>query len=162
MMSPFGERVPLSEAKEKMEEYEAKGFHIAQPTTLTTFGSGGSSFFEVQFQGKKFWPTKNKGWLTHAKGISRLNSAGRIVPTGEAIRYLRRLSDYPCYEINNVWTDIASPPDVVYVVQTSTRVIERCIHMTTDPGDLVLDPTCGSGTTADVAVQWGRLWLTID
>ncbi len=162
VISPFGYRLPLNKALDRIEEYEQSGWHIAQPTTLTTFGTGGSSYFEVSFHNRSYWPQSNKGWLTHAHGITRLNRAGRIVPTGNAIRYVRRLSDYPSYEINNVWTDIASPPGVVYVVQTSTRLIERCILMTTDPGDIVLDPTCGSGTSAQVAEQWGRRWITID
>jgi adenine-specific DNA-methyltransferase len=162
VISPFGERKPLSRVSDRLAQYESNGWHIAQPTTLTTFGSGGSSFFEVVFQGRKYWPQPNKGWLTHAKGIARLTLAGRVIPTGEAIRYVRRLADYPCYEINNSWTDIASPPDVVYVVQSAARLIERCILMATDPGDLVLDPTCGSGTTAFVGEQWGRRWITID
>ena len=162
VISPFGDREPLSKVSDRLAEYESNGWHIAQPTTLTTFGSGGSSFFEVAFRDRKYWPQLNKGWLTHAEGMMRLNRAGRIIPTGEAIRYVRRLSDYPSYEINNTWTDIASPPDVVYVVQSSTRLVARCILMATDPGDLVLDPTCGSGTTGYVAEQWGRRWITID
>ena len=162
VISPFGYRKPLNEVLDRLDEYESKGWHIAQPTTLTTFGSGGSSYFEVEFRNRSYWPQSNKGWLTRARGMTRLNRAGRVIPTGETIRYVRRLSDYPSYEINNVWTDIASPPGVVYVVQTSTRLVARCVLMTTDPGDLVLDPTCGSGTTAYVAEQWGRRWITID
>ena len=162
VISPFGDREPLNKVSDRLAEYEADGWHIAQPTTLTTFGSGGSSFFEVAFQDRKYWPQSNKGWLTHTEGMTRLNRAGRVIPTGAAIRYVRRLGDYPSYEINNTWTDIASPPDVVYVVQSATRLVARCILMATDPGDLVLDPTCGSGTAAYVAEEWGRRWITID
>ncbi|MFQ5611405.1 MAG: DNA methyltransferase, partial [Anaerolineae bacterium] len=138
------------------------GWKIYQTTTLTTFGSGGSSYFEFKFNGKTFLPRVTKGWLTHEQGLFRLKKANRIAHTGKTIRYKRYLDDYPAYEINNVWSDIASPPDVIYVVQTHPKVIERCILMATDPGDLVLDPTCGSGTTAYVAEQWGRRWITID
>ena len=161
-ISPYGYRISISDAKNDINKYINNNYKVAQPTTLTTFGSGGSSFFEVNFHGEKFFPMKGKGWLTHQNGIMRLSSAGRVIKTGNSIRYVRNIDDYPCYEINNVWTDIASPPDVTYVVQTHTKVIERCILMATDPGDLVLDPTCGSGTTAYVAEQWGRRWITID
>jgi len=78
------------------------------------------------------------------------------------LRYKRFFDDFPAYEISNIWSDVAGSPDKMYVVQTAAAVIERCILMTTDPGDLVLDPTCGSGTTAFVAEKWGRRWITCD
>ncbi len=162
VIDPFGNRLPIKKVIDNLAKFEQEGWHVAQPTTLTTFGSGGSSFFPVNFQGVEYLPAVNKGWLTHTEGIKRLEQAGRIIQTGNSIRYVRRLADHPSYEINNIWTDIASPPDLAYVVQTSKRLIERCLLMTTDPGDLVLDPTCGSGTTAYVAEQWGRRWITID
>jgi adenine-specific DNA-methyltransferase len=77
------------------------------------------------------------------------------------LRYVRFIDDFPAYEINNVWDDVAGAADKLYVVQTSPSVIQRAMLMTTDPGDLVVDPTCGSGTTA-VAEQWGRRWISID
>jgi adenine-specific DNA-methyltransferase len=80
----------------------------------------------------------------------------------ESLRYLLKLSDYPVTVFNNVWNDTSAPAGMRYVVETSPRVVERCLLMTTDPGDLTLDPTCGSGTTAYVAEQWGRRWITID
>jgi adenine-specific DNA-methyltransferase len=90
--------------------------------------------------------------------------AGRLEGTGTRIGYIRYLDDFPAYPINNVWADVGASfmSDKVYVVQTSQKVIERCLLMTTDPGDLVLDPTCGSGTTAHVAEKWGRRWITCD
>ena len=94
--------------------------------------------------------------------MERLAIAGRLVGTGGSLRYLRLLDDFPAYELNNIWEDVAVGTEKVYVVQTPTTVIQRCIVMTSDPGDLVLDPTCGSGTTAFVAEQWGRRWITID
>ena len=162
ILSPTGERQPLPRDPEELQVKLSDGWKVFQPTTLTTFGSGGSSFFRFEYNGRAYYPSASKGWLTTEQGLSRLAAAGRILQTGQSIRYARMIDDFPSYEINNVWTDIASPPDVVYVVQTSTRVIERCVLMTTDPGDLVLDPTCGSGTTAYVAEQWGRRWITID
>ena len=162
MISPFGERIRLPESEAKIAALEREGWRVYQPSTLTTFGSGGSSFFEFGYEGHGYWPSNSKGWLTTLRGLQRLARAGRVIQTGRSVRYVRCLADFAAYQLNNVWTDIASPPDVVYVVQTSTTTIERCLLMTTDPGDLVLDPTCGSGTTAYVAEQWGRRWITID
>ncbi|MDL1944932.1 site-specific DNA-methyltransferase [Chloroflexi bacterium CFX2] len=160
--SPFGERQPLPKDSGTLEGLLQDGWRIFQHTTLTTFGSGGSSYYPFKFNGKEFFPITSKGWLTTHDGLQRLAKASRVAQTGASVRYIRYLEDFPSVELNNVWTDLASPPDVVYVVQTHSKVIERCMMMTTDPGDLVLDPTCGSGTTAYVAEQWGRRWITID
>jgi adenine-specific DNA-methyltransferase len=162
IISPDGERRPVPKDPDELNAQLEDGWKVFQPTTLTTFGSGGSSFFPFEFDKKTYYPSAGKGWLTTKQGLARLSAARRIVQTGQSIRYARMIEDFPSYEINNVWTDIASPPDVVYVVQTSTRAIERCMLMTTDPGDLVLDPTCGGGTTAYSAEEWGRRWITID
>jgi len=96
--------------------------------------------------------------------MDRLIQANRLVPYAEGgtVRYALKLSDYPVSPLHNIWADTAPPADKVYAVQTGDKVIERCILMTTDPGDLVLDPTCGSGTTAFVAEKWGRRWITCD
>ncbi|PVU84423.1 site-specific DNA-methyltransferase (plasmid) [Cellulomonas sp. WB94] len=101
-------------------------------------------------------------WKTTPEGIVKLWRAGRIMPSGGYRIYKRRYLDFPVVGVTNVWTDVRSESDRSYVVQTATSVIERCVLMTTDPGDLVLDPTCGSGTTAYVAEQWGRRWIAID
>ena len=162
MISPLGERIRLPDSEAEVERLEEDGWRAFQPSTLTTFGSGGSSFYEFSFQGQGYWPSNSKGWLTTLTGLQRLAKAGRVIQTGRSVRYIRCLADFAAFQLNNVWTDIASPPDVVYVVQTSTATIMRCMLMTTDPGDLVLDPTCGGGTTAFVAEQWGRRWITID
>jgi adenine-specific DNA-methyltransferase len=95
-------------------------------------------------------------------GFARLIKAGRIGAGTKTLQYRRFIDDFPAYELSNIWTDVAGSPDKVYVVQTGPAVVQRCILMTTDPGDLVLDPTCGPGTTAYVAEQWGRRWITID
>jgi adenine-specific DNA-methyltransferase len=94
--------------------------------------------------------------------MTRLSSANRLHGTGASLRYVRFLDDFAAFEPNNVWTDVAVGTSKIYVVQTPTSVAERCLLMTTDPGDLVLDPTCGSGTTAYASEQWGRRWITID
>jgi adenine-specific DNA-methyltransferase len=113
----------------------------------------------------KFRPAKGF-WKTNETGVGRLKKAGRLgSPTPNSIRYVRFLDDFPVARHSNVWTDTQSgafTESKVYVVQTNTKVIERCILMTTDPGDLVLDPTCGSGTSAVVAEEWGRRWITVD
>jgi adenine-specific DNA-methyltransferase len=97
--------------------------------------------------------------------MDRLSDANRLMLVGNTLRYKRYLNDFPVYLLDNVWNDTAISGFArkkEYVVETSTKVIERCVLMTTMPGDLVLDPTCGSGTTAFVAEQWGRRWITID
>jgi adenine-specific DNA-methyltransferase len=107
-------------------------------------------------------------WKTHLAGLTRLGELGRIVPSGERVYYKRYFDDFPFISISALWTDtqaggtFAGRELKTYVVQTPSKVIQRCLLMTTDPGDLVLDPTCGSGTTAYVAEQWGRRWITID
>src|SRR5690606_12413614 len=102
---------------------------------------------------------------TDATGLRRLSQSQRLLIVGSTLRYIRFLHDYPIYPFTNLWTDTTTSgfaESKVYVVQTNRSVIERCLLMATDPGDLVLDPTCGSGTTATVAEQWGRRWITID
>lgn len=117
------------------------------------------------YRGREWRLPPNTHWKTNRGGRDRLAAAGRLVPVGERLRYMRLASDFPFAPYTNVWDDtvISGFTDAKrYIVQTSTKVIERCMLMTTDPGDLVLDPTCGSGTTAYVAEQWGRRWITID
>jgi adenine-specific DNA-methyltransferase len=94
--------------------------------------------------------------------MRKLDLAGRLFGTTKSLNYVRFLEDFSAYEVNNVWDDVAVGTDKIYVVQSPTSIIERCLLMTTDPGDLVLDPTCGSGTAAYVAEQWGRRWITVD
>ena len=120
--------------------------------------------FPVNFQGRTIRP--NRGyWKTGVEGMKKLLEARRVELVGNTLRYVRFLDDFPVYPVNNLWTDTSVAgfaSDKKYVVETSTKVIERCLLMTTDPGDLVLDPTCGSGTTAFIAEQWGRRWITVD
>lgn len=131
---------------------------------LTSQTPAESISFSVKFQNKVFDPG-NRGWRTHKDGIEKLKLANRLTISGTSLRFIQYYDDYPVSPIANLWVDTATgsfTEDKVYVVQTSTKVIQRCLLMTTDPGDLVLDPTCGSGTTAYVAEQWGRRWITID
>jgi adenine-specific DNA-methyltransferase len=115
--------------------------------------------YEFEFKGKKFNP-KN-GWKVKKESLEKLASLNRLHISG-TLRFIRYPSDFPYYKMDNIWAEQMSEQNKGYVVQTSTKVIERCILMTSDPGDLVLDPTCGSGTSAFVAEQWGRRWITID
>lgn len=119
----------------------------------------------ISFQGRTFHCPANSHWKTHTDGMIRLARAGRVEASENSLRFVRFLDDFPVQPIINLWDDTNRAgyiDEKRYVVQTSTKVVERCLVMTTDPGDLVLDPTCGSGTTAYVAEQWGRRWITCD
>ncbi|GAA2375028.1 DNA methyltransferase [Dactylosporangium salmoneum] len=138
------------------------GSRRVYPDTLTSQRPPGD--FPVEFEGTAYRPRPGY-WKTNPDGMRRLIQAGRIRVVGRKLRYLRDLQDFPVAPLSNLWEDtvtsgFAEPK--VYVVQTNTKVVQRCLLMCTDPGDLVLDPTCGSGTTALVAEHWGRRWITID
>jgi adenine-specific DNA-methyltransferase len=130
-------------------------------------GEGAASWFSVEVGGRSYTPGMKARWKTNEAGMRRLQLADRVRAGGGAsLAYRRYFDDFPAVPLGNVWTDTVGQNqfagDKVYVVQTANRVIERCMLMTTDSGDLVLDPTCGSGTVAYVAEQWGRRWITID
>jgi adenine-specific DNA-methyltransferase len=130
-------------------------------------GEGSAMHFPIEISGKQYYPSGTRGWSTTEIGIARLKSANRVHPSGQkGVGYVRYLDDFAALPLTNIWTDTVGQSQYggakVYVVQTGLRVIERCLLMATDPGDLVLDPTCGSGTTAFVAEQWGRRWITVD
>ena len=144
-----------------------------EPTRLVTSAdltsqgaSADSELHSFTFNGASYLPPNGMHWKTTVKGIGRLNRAGRLMAGGHLPRYVRCLDDFSVFPRNNVWLDVGGVQSrtdpKVYVVQTATEAVQRCILMTTDPGDLVLDPTCGSGTAAYVAEQWGRRWITID
>ncbi len=127
-------------------------------------GEGAASWFGVELDGRIHKPSLTVRWKTNEAGMARLKAAGRLEATASRLGYVRYLDDFPAVQINNRWDDVGASfmADKIYVVQTSQSVVQRAILMATDPGDLVLDPTCGSGTTATVAEQWGRRWITID
>ncbi len=118
--------------------------------------------YRYTFRGHEYYCGVARCWKTTPDGMDRLTADNRIVASDNTLKFVARLSDFPFAEITHVWDDTMELLAKRFVVQTTTKVIERCILMTTDPGDLVLDPTCGSGTTAYVAEQWGRRWITID
>jgi adenine-specific DNA-methyltransferase len=127
-------------------------------------GEGAACCFPVCVDGRDFRPTGGGRWRTNEQGMARLHQAERLTPAGDTLRQVRYMDDFPAFPITSLWRDTGGGlGDVkLYSVQTALKVVERCMLMTTDPGDLVLDPTCGSGTTACVAEQWGRRWITID
>ncbi len=151
------ERVDISRVPE--------GSRIYRHDNLTSQSGTEKSAFAVRFHDLTFRPGNNY-WKTNEPGMARLAFADRLAaPTSSSLTYVRFIDDFPVSTFSNVWTDTqtgAFTEDKTYVVQTNVKVIERCLLMTTDPGDLVVDPTCGSGTTAVVAEEWGRRWITID
>jgi adenine-specific DNA-methyltransferase len=143
---------------------ERKRFRVFAPSPTTSQSGSATTRMPVEFCGRTFSPGPG-GWKTNLDGFRRLITADRIMSRSNSLRYVRFLDDYPVVPLANLWADVRWGFDAsqkIYVVQTNPRVVERCILMSTDPGDLVLDPTCGSGTAAYVAEQWGRRWITID
>lgn len=127
-------------------------------------GEGAASWFPVTIRGVTVRPNMSSRWKTNEAGMARLAAAHRLELGGSSISYVRFHNDFSVFPVTDLWTDTqsGSAMEKVYVVQTSQKIVERCILMCSDPGDLVLDPTCGSGTTATVCEQWGRRWITID
>ena len=130
---------------------------------MTSETASDSTTFGFEFEGRVISIRKG-GWKTGREGMARLIKAGRLKLTKEFVNYKMFIDDFPAFVLTNLWSDTmgTAEQDKSYVVQTASKVIERCLLMTTDPGDLVLDPTCGSGTTAFVAEKWGRRWITTD
>jgi adenine-specific DNA-methyltransferase len=150
-------------SKDELSDLES-GLRVFRADQLTSQSSGAPQHFAFLLDGRQFLPVKN-GWKTTRTGMERLTKSHRIIAVGNTPSYVRYILDFPAIPFNNIWDDTVTSgfgAEKVYVVQTNPRVIERCLLMTTDPGDLVLDPTCGSGTTAFVAEHWGRRWITID
>ena len=159
---PSGERRPATSA-ERASGRSTGRFFRPSPMTSDMVRKAQTTVFPVDFAGKSYLPGM-KGWKTNHVGMERLLHAQRLMATGASLAYVRYLDDFPAFPLTNLWDDTQSGSGMekVYVVQTNTKIIERCLLMATDPGDLVIDPTCGSGTTAYTAEQWGRRWITID
>ena len=140
---------------------EARIFRRDQLTSQT---DAKTTRYDAVFQGQTY-PVGKRQWATPVTGMQRLMMADRVAPMGTTLSYIRFLKDFLVAPVNNIWADSmmsSRSEQKIYVVQSSAKVVQRCILMSTDPGDLVLDPTCGSGTTAYAAEQWGRRWITID
>ncbi|MGH6879263.1 MAG: site-specific DNA-methyltransferase, partial [Rhizomicrobium sp.] len=162
--SDFRRRV-MNSAERAGDTNALAAVSVYRHDNLKSQSGGDSTGFDYRYEGIPF--RRGKGfWKTNLVGMDRLAKAWRLgYPTQNSLSYVRFIDDFPVTPITDLWTDTqtgAFTDDKTYVVQTNTKVIERCILMATDPGDLLLDPTCGSGTTAYVAEQWGRRWITID
>lgn len=144
------------------QAYEARLLTHSDPTAV---GNATTTFFDFEFRQMKYSLPPNRRWRSPPEGMKRLAKADRLMLVGKTVRFKKYLADYPVFAVTDWWDDtgISGFGDKkTYVVQTAGKVIERCLLMTTDPGDLVLDPTCGSGTTAFGAEKWGRRWITCD
>ena len=143
-----------------------KGWRILSAQNFRSQNATVGDDGKLLLEGRVFHCGVSHHWKTNSEGRKRLTLANRLLPLGSSPNYKRYFDDYPIYPITDRWNDTAiagfSGENKIYIVQTASKVIARCLLMTTDPGDLVLDPTCGSGTTAYVAEQWGRRWITID
>ncbi len=154
-------RLRADEIRELSEQQKQR---IFKRSDLRSSGYTPTCTFEFEFGGQTFQPQGRKSWRTTKEGIETLKAKHRLFLLGSSIYFRQYHSDFPFVQMENSWDDTAagfSDPKV-YVVQTHTKIVQRCMLMTTDPGDLVFDPTCGSGTTAYVAEQWGRRWITCD
>jgi adenine-specific DNA-methyltransferase len=161
---PDGTRRRMTEAEIARPEILPPGSRAFRPSPFTSQSASATTTVELEFDGEKFRPSVG-GWKTNLEGFSHLVAAGRILKRERSLSYIRYLDDFPVAPISNLWTDTRWGFDAslkTYVVQTNTKILQRCLLMTTDPGDLVFDPTCGSGTTAFVSEQRGRRWISCD
>lgn len=162
---PDGTRRRLNNRELQNPSTLPKGTKVFKAGDMTSQEVGATTF-EYSLEGRLFHPGKNSHWKTNREGMEHLRHAERLFVTGDTLSYVRYLDEVPMRPLTNVWTDTgvagAWAGEKLYAVQTNTKVVERCILMTTDPGDLVFDPTCGSGTTAYCAEKWGRRWITCD
>ena len=165
VQSPDGLLVkPLSVYEDFSRDYAPSGWYLVTSDNITSQSGGETTRQLHNFRGA-FYSPGSGGWKTNAIGLNRLDIASRLARGGKALRYVRRISDFPVSPMSNVWDDMLTgsfTEQKLYVVQSAEKLVQRCILMSTDAGDLVFDPTCGSGTTAYVAEQWGRRWITID
>jgi adenine-specific DNA-methyltransferase len=157
---------PHSMSSEQVESHRLlpKEAKIYQLYALYPVGPFATGIYDFVYEGKTYSPPTGRSWKSPPIGMRRLARSSRIeqYASGQTLRYRLFLDDYPVSPRHNIWTETAPPTDKIYVVQTALKIVDRCLLMTSDPGDLVLDPTCGSGTTAYVAEQRGRRWITID
>lgn len=165
VLLPDGSYRGVTAEEKRLEAPIPDGARLYFPDNIQSQGAA-SEPQPFEFEGKTYEPGGNSHWKASCpQGMNRLAAAGRIHAAKNSLRYRRFADDFPYEAIGNIWTDTLTgnfTDEKIYVVQTNAKVIERCILLATDPGDLVFDPTCGSGTTAYVAEQWGRRWITCD
>lgn len=160
--------VELSDGKiERANKYEniPKDAKLLRASDLTSKGESEKGSQSFVFENEEYRPKTGNHWKTHQYGLKNLANENRLIAFGKTLCFKKYADDFPVTPFFNVWDDTVQSTfatENIYVVQTYSKVIQRCILMTTDPGDLVLDITCGSGTTAYVAEQWGRRWITCD
>jgi adenine-specific DNA-methyltransferase len=159
---PDGCRIKLTEAQKQKGQEIPKNSKRFRLVSLWPASFNSNAVFPVKLRGKEWWPADGQCWPTSPEGMQKLIWANQIEPEGNYLRKVLYLDGAEYSKLTTDWTDTIGARDKNYVVETSAKVIERCLLMTTDPGDLILDPTCGSGTTAYVAEQWGRRWITCD
>jgi adenine-specific DNA-methyltransferase len=158
---PSGHRRTMSKDAVSENTHKA-GVKIFGTDNLVSSGYTRTCIYPVEYEGKTYNPTSGKSWKTNTEGMRRLKLARRVNASGKTLRAMMYIKDYPVQKMSSLWTDTKGESDKRYVVQTASKIIQRCLMMSTDPGDLVLDPTCGSGTTAHAAETWGRRWISID
>ena len=156
--SPEGYTTMATEENARMNDTAG----VFRRSALTSSGYTASCTFPFALGDRVFNPFSGKSWRTNRAGMERLVAARRLFALGANLYYKRYADDFRVMQYDNSWSDAPGAAARLYVVETATKFVERCVLMTTDPGDLVLDPTCGSGTTAAVAEEWGRRWITID
>jgi adenine-specific DNA-methyltransferase len=159
LMLPSGDTRPLTADERRNTSSIPPGSRIFRTESLTKPGPG--SRYTIEWSGKSY-SAGNRWWGSPKETIEKLLAIGRVRPFGNTLRYIRFVDDFSTNRLSNLWDGLGGASDPIFVVQTNTKILERCILMTSDPGDLVLDPTCGSGTTAYVAEQLGRRWITVD
>jgi adenine-specific DNA-methyltransferase len=162
---PDGDRRRLTRTEVENHSLLPGGSRVLRSRSLSPAGFNATAVFDFEFEGRTYPPPRRTGgasWTTGREGMQRLAGADRLMPIGQSLDYVYYHDDFPLTEITNIWAETRGAVDKIYSVQTDTGIVERCILMTTDPGDLVFDPTCGSGTTAYCAEKWGRRWITCD
>ncbi len=161
-----GDRRSLnSKERKRLSDFVENGSKFYRQSDIISSGSSKALSTPFEVFGRSFKPNSNSHWKTTLAGLANLHKARRLEPRGKQLSYVRFVNDFPVTLLGNWWDDVlfsSRSENKVYVVQTSAKVAQRCMLMASDPGDLILDPTCGSGTTAYVAEQWGRRWITID
>lgn len=159
---PDGTRRRITTEERMNVDKLPKGTRFFVADNLNSAGRTETCIFPFNFEGRTFYPTRGKSWKTNLSGMKKLAERNRLIAPANNLNYIFYYDDYPVRELTNIWYDTQGASDKIYAVQTSMTVVQRCILMTTDPSDLILDPTCGSGTTAFIAEQWGRRWITCD